>query len=222
MTDKNSKTGSKTNLNESSLPLLDPESKNPEKEEKIELETKGGNDDKTTNTEEKDAGEKGKKKKEKKPKEPRNGGDLKKKSPMAYAQNFTVGLNVNDRDEKRINDHVNLTFEDIIGETDANQGFEFIWRLTFLFFNGIKFWLYRILAALLALPLAVIWAVVFALLHLVTVWGCTPTLRVYDVLLHHVHRVWAGLVRTFLDPIFTSIGQGFRKNSPSYPETTNV
>jgi len=168
MTDKKEKSGSKPNLNESTLPLLDDTEKGetPEKEEKIELETKGGDQEKSDEKAEKD-GKKKKEKKEKKPKEPK----VKKetKSPLIYAQNFTVGLNVLDRDEKGINEHVNLTFDDIIGETDANQGFEFIWRLSFLLFNFTKFWLYRIIAALLAIPLALIWAVVFALINLISV-----------------------------------------------------
>jgi len=210
-----SKSGSKPNLNESTLPLLEEQEKGetPEKEEKIEMEMKGNDaekDEKNGDKDEKDS--KGKKKKEKKVKEPKIPKEKKEgvsRTPLACAQNFTIGLNVHDRDEKRINEHVNLTFEDIIGETDSNQGFEFIWRLTFLMFNFTKFWLYRILAAIISVPLAVLWAVVFALVNIVTVWGCTPTLRIFDVLLHFVHRFWSGLVRTFLDPLFKSCGLCF-------------
>jgi hypothetical protein len=218
MTDK--KTGSKTNLNESALPLLDdPDKGTPEKEEKIELETKGG--DAKTEKPEKE-GKKKKEKKEKPIKEPKEKKPM--QTPLAYAQNFTVGLNVQDRDEKNINDHVNLTFEDIIGETDANQGFEFIWRLTFLIFNWTKFQLYRIVAGLLAVPLAIIWAVVFALISVVSVWVLTPVLKIFDLVLFHVHKVWNGLVRTTLGPLFEVAGLLFAnirtKHEPT--PTTNV
>lgn len=135
-----------------------------------------------------------KEKKVKKVKEIKEKKEGQSRSPLACAQNFTVGLNCHDRDEKKINDHVNLTFEDIIGEPDSSQGFEFVWRLTFLLFNWTKFWLYRLIAAILAIPLALIWAVVFALLNILSVWGFTPLLRVYDVLLHHLHRVCTSLV----------------------------
>jgi hypothetical protein len=218
MTDK--KTGSKTNLNESALPLLDdPDKGMPEKEEKIELETKGG--DAKAEKPEKE-GKKKKEKKEKPIKEPKEKKPM--QTPLAYAQNFTVGLNVQDRDEKNINDHVNLTFEDIIGETDANQGFEFIWRLTFLIFNWTKFQLYRIVAGLLAVPLAIIWAVVFALISVVSVWVLTPVLKIFDLVLFHVHKVWNGLVRTTLGPLFEVAGLLFAnirtKHEPT--PTTNV
>lgn len=143
-----------------------------------------------------------KKKKEKKPKEKKEKKD--RQTPITCAQNFTVGLNVHDRDEKHINDQVNITFEDVIGEPDSNQGFEFIWRLTFLLFNSTKFWIYRIIAAFIALPLAFIWAIIFAFVNIGTVWLATPSLRLFEVGLHYVHRFWSGLVRTFLDPFFVS------------------
>jgi len=204
MADK--KTPSKTNLNESTLPLLESDTKggDVEKDEKIELETKvtveGGDGEGTEEKTEKE----GKKKKEKKVKAVKE--SKPRVSPLTQAKNFTVGLNVLDRDEKSINQQVNIQFDDVLGETDSNQGFELVWRLTYIIFISVKFWAYRLVATVLALPLAIIWALVFAVLNVLTVWGFTPLLRVFDILLHHVHRVWSGLVHTALDPIFTSIG----------------
>ena len=83
-----------------------------------------------------------KKKKEKKEKVKK---ESTKKSLDLCAQNFTVGLNVLDRDEKRVNEHVNVStgwpltpiihyfhiktfiwfqilFEDVIGEPDPTHG----------------------------------------------------------------------------------------------------
>ncbi|RWS22436.1 caveolin-like protein, partial [Leptotrombidium deliense] len=130
-----------------------------------------------------------KKQKEKKVKKEKEKKEGQKRLPLNFTQNFTIGLNVLDRDEKRINDHVNLTFEDVIAETDSNQGFEFIWRLTFLLFNFTRFWIYRIVAGLIAIPLAIVWALVFAFVNVSTVWCCTPTFRVYAILLHYIHKV---------------------------------
>ena len=197
---KTTNAGSKGNLNESTLPLLeqDPENlKGQKDQEKIELETKGEG---AVVTEESSA----KKKKEKKVKEIRP-----RVSPAVAAANFTAGLNVVDRDDKKINHHVNLTFEDILAEPEANQGFEFIWRLTFLIFTTIRVWFYRIIAGVIAIPLAFIWAVVFSFINVFVVWIFTPFLKVFDLVLHHVHRVWAGLIRTFLDPVFISFGLFF-------------
>lgn len=235
MTDK--KSGSKTNLNESTLPLLDIEGKSETKEEKIELESKAEGEQVEKESKDKGEGEcwfdakdenggggrrlifsrllpKGKKvsdkkkeKKEKPVKEPKEPKERKPcVSPLTRAQNVTIGLNVINRDEKDINQAVNIHFDDVLGETDNNQGFEFVWRLTFLIFQTVRIWAYRLLATVIALPLAIVWAVVFAFINVLGVWGFTPLLRVVDVLLFYVHRVWSGLVRTALDPLFTSAG----------------
>ena len=196
---KTDKAASKGNLNESNIPLLeDPENlKGQKDQEKIEMETKGGD---AVVVEESSP----KKKKEKKVKEIKP-----RVSPAVHAANFTAGLNVIERDDKKINGHVNLNFEDILAETDASQGFEFIWRLTFLIFTTVRLWFYRIIAGVIALPLAFIWAIIFSFINVFVVWIFTPSLKIFDLILHHIHRIWAGLVRTFLDPIFVSGGLFF-------------
>jgi len=189
------KSGSKPNLNESAVPLLEEKGTKggADLPENIELETKhDNNDDKKT---------KDKKKKEKKEKVKKESA---KRSLDICAQNFTIGLNVLDRDERKVNDHINILFEDVIGEPDPTHGFEFVWRLTYLLFNATRFWLYRIIAAIIAIPLALLWAVIFAFINLATIWCFTPLLRIFDITLHYVHRVWSGLVRCVLDPFFSS------------------
>jgi hypothetical protein len=69
------------------------------------------------------------------------------------------------------------------------KGFEFVWRLTYLLFNATRFWLYRIIAAIIAIPLALLWAVIFATINLTTIWFFTPLLRIFDIILHYIHRV---------------------------------
>jgi len=195
------KSGSKTNLNESTLPLLEEQEGKGETQEKIEMETKNEikDEDKKDQSDAKD--KKDKKKKEKKEKVKK---EATKRTIDACTQNFTIGLNVLDRDEKRVNDHVNILFEDVIGEPDPTHGFEFIWRLTYLLFNATRFWFYRFVSAIIAIPFALFWAIIFAIINLVTIWFFTPSLRVFDIILHHLFRVWSGLVRCLLDPFFQS------------------
>lgn len=230
--DKSSRSGSRANLNESTLPLLEDvgggDVKADEAKEKIELELKGGDsgskgEDSNAATAEpgsdaggKEAGgesdaeagkkdKKGKdKKKDKKKKEKKASSH--KRSPSCV-ETLTIGLNLLDRDEKHVNDSINLVFEDVLAEPDASHGFDGAWKLTYLVFTSTRLWCYRLLSALLALPCGLTWGLLFSLLSLVHVWLLTPTLRVFDVILHVVHRVWGGLVRTLLDPVFQSVGK---------------
>lgn len=245
------KSDSKSNLNDSVLPLLDEEAK-----EKIELKAKDAGDGaEETNTDatKDDAVDAAKKKKEEekerkrqkkleeeekkkqqkleKQKKKEEEKELKKQKKAekqaaldaakangtvtgneenqgkrwSLYNQFTVGLNLLDRDEKSINEHVNVSFEDLIGEPDATQGFEAAYRLSFGLFQFVRFWVYRVLMAVLAVPLALLWALVFAFISLVWVWVLTPGLRVFELGFYFFYRVWNSFVRTLLDPVFSSI-----------------
>lgn len=232
--DKSSRSGSRANLNESTLPLLEDVGGGDvkaadEAKEKIELELKGGDsgskgEDSNAATAEpgSDAGgketgaesdaeagkkdKKGKDKKKDKKEKKEKKASSHKRSPSCV-ETLTIGLNLLDRDEKHVNDSINLVFEDVLAEPDASHGFDGAWKLTYLVFSSTRLWCYRLLAALLALPCGLTWGLLFSLLSLVHVWLLTPSLRVLDVFLHVVHRVWGGLVRTLLDPVFQSIGK---------------
>lgn len=229
--DKGSRAGSRSNLNESTMPLLEEDL--PDKE-KIELKekasTKDGSeeednekDDSKTekheaedgSTIQQDGGEtsgnggtaaatenaKGKKQKQKKKE-----GHQRKPSCV---NTLTVGFNILDRDDKRNNDHVNIQFEDVICEPDSNHSFDAVWRLTFIVFTSTKFWCYRLMAALVALPCAIFCGFNFALLTCFNVWAITPAMRILQIKFHFLKRIWSMVFRTIFDPIFQSIGMLF-------------
>lgn len=219
--DKSSRSSSKVNLNESSLPLLEDQDVE-SKVEKVAIEMEARVDgeegeEKSDSGKEKVEGEEGqadgdtkdqkkKDKKEKKKKEKKEKGHQRSSS---VAERLTAGLNMLDRDDRSVNDHVNIVFEDVLAEPDANHGFDGVWRLAFVVFSGTKLWVYRILAALLAIPCGILWGLNFSFLTLLNVWVVSPSLRTLDIILHITRRVWSGIIRTFLDPIFQSMGQCF-------------
>lgn len=229
-TKSGSRAGSKLNLNESTMPLLDDEAhekaETPEKDaiemkEKASTTSEGEKDDsnpeKIEENEKKEAEEdkkakKKKEKKEKKEKAEKAKKEEKEKSAARRAQtlaNFTVGLNVLDRDEKHINDTVNLNFEDVLAEPDVSHGFDPIWRSSYVLFTGSRYWIYRLLAALFALPLALVWGITFSLLTFFSVWFATPALRILDVVLFYIRRIWVALIQTTLEPVANAVGGCF-------------
>lgn len=109
--------------------------------------------------------------------------------PLCSIGTFTTGINLLDRDERSINEHVNVNFEDVLGEPDATQGFEGAYRLSYGVFQFIRFWVYRILMAVISIPLALVWGVVFALLSVFSVWVLTPAFRIVEVAFYFFHRV---------------------------------
>lgn len=220
--DKSSRSSSRANLNESTLPLLEDvggSKRDTLEKEKIELETKGdankdgeGHDgDATTGEPGSESGKEAEDKEDKKGKKKAKKGKKEKvkchKRSESCVQTLTAGLNLLDRDEKHVNDHINLVFEDVIAEPDSSHGFDGVWKLAYVVFSSTRLWAYRILAALLALPCGIVWGFLFSVVQLLNIWLVTPVLRIFDVVLHIFHRVWSGLVRTFMDPVFQSIGK---------------
>merc|ERR1711997_1030824 len=123
MTD--SKSGSKDNLNESNMPLLEGEEKaeetTPEKEV-VEMELEEKKDESTEKKEKKE-----KKVKEKKVKVPK----VKKEPGPSCIDTLSSGLDLGTRDSHGINVEIDLDFDDVIAEPKAAHGFDPIWRLSF-------------------------------------------------------------------------------------------
>merc|ERR1739845_151397 len=114
----------------------------------------------------------GKKKKEKKPKEPKP-----PKGPNCIDL-ISKDLDLGNRDSNNVNVEIDLDFDDVLAEPAAAQGFDWAWKLAFVLFSQTKLWIYKILSAVVAIPLALIWALVFALLTVVHVWifaACSST-----------------------------------------------
>jgi len=193
-----SKSGSKDNLNESNVPLLSEDGtektgETPEKEVvDMELEEKK---DETT---EKETVEK-KKKKVKVPKE---------KGPSCIDINSS-GLDMITRDKRGINMEIDLDFDDVLAEPSTAHGFDPVWRLSFVLFSQTKLWVYRIISAVIAIPLSLLWAVIFSLLSVSYVWVVRPILRIVEMFLAILRRFWISLLQATLEPLCDAIGAVF-------------
>ncbi|KAG8187340.1 hypothetical protein JTE90_011702 [Oedothorax gibbosus] len=127
-----------------------------------------------------------------------------KRSPLSCMDSFTVNMNLLDRDTQHINDHMNVLFEEVLAEPRAHHSFDPVWRLAYVTFAGTKLWVYRVLAGAFAVPCGLIWGLVFSLLALAGVWIIGPAVKLIEVLIQVVVRVWGGLARAILDPVFQS------------------
>merc|ERR1712024_163664 len=194
MTD--SKSGSKDNLNESNMPLLEGEEKAEETPEKevveMELEEKEEKKDESTEKDKKE-----KKDKEKKVKVPK----VKKEPGPSCIDTLSSGLDLGARDTQGINVEIDLDFDDVIAEPKAAHGFDPVWRLSFILFSQTKLWTYRILAALLAAPLSILWVVLFSLLSVLYVWLLRPVLRLLETILAIFRRFWVVVLSATVAPL---------------------
>merc|ERR1712203_691114 len=185
------------NLNESNMPLLEGEEKAEETPEKevveMELEEKEEKKDEST---EKD-------KKEKKVK-------VKKDPGPSCIDTLSSGLDLGARDTQGINVEIDLDFDDVIAEPKAAHGFDPVWSLSFILFSQTKLWTYRILAALLAAPLSILWGLLFSLLSVLYVWLLRPVMRIVETLLAIFRRFWVVLLNATLAPVCDAVGGIFK------------
>merc|ERR1712010_316313 len=204
MTD--SKSGSKDNLNESNMPLLEGEEKAEETPEKevVEMELEEKEEKKDESTEKKEKKEK--KVKEKKVKVPK----VKKEPGPSCIDTLSSGLDLGTRHSQGINVEINLDFDDVIAEPKAAHGFDPIWRLSFILFSQTKLWTYRVLAALLAAPLSILWGLLFSVLSVLYVWIIRPVMRIVETLLAIFRRFWVVLLNATLAPVCDAVGGIFR------------
>merc|ERR1712203_775845 len=108
------------------------------------------------------------------------------------------------RDGKSINTDVCLDFDDVLTEPAGAHGVDPIWQISFILFSQTRLWLYRIFAALLAVPAALMWALVFSLVTVVYVWILAPALRLFELLAAVGRRVFVGVMRCTVEPMLSS------------------
>jgi len=193
-----SKSGSKTDLNESNMPLLDDVEKSGETPEKEQIEMKEEEEKKD------ESSEKGKKKKEKKPKE------KKEKGPNCIDL-ISKDLDLGNRDSNNVNVLIDLDFDDVLAEPRAAQGFDWVWRLAFVVFSQTKLWIYKIFAALVAVPVSILWAVVFAAITVIYVWIIAPALRLVDLSLAIIKKIVVGVLGVTVAPLSAALFSGCSK-----------
>uniref|UniRef100_A0A914RX99 Caveolin n=1 Tax=Parascaris equorum TaxID=6256 RepID=A0A914RX99_PAREQ len=69
-------------------------------------------------------------------------------------QQMTVGINMLDRDEKGLNNHVVMDFGDVFAEPDSNHSWQWTWRTAHHIYSFISGFVYKLLAAIFAIPIA--------------------------------------------------------------------
>jgi len=190
-----SEKGSKDNLAEEKTTLLEEEEKAEDAPEKEEVEAEEKKDEKNEKEDKK-------KKKEKKVKVPK----VPKPKGPSCVETLSSGLDMAARDKDGINVEIDLDFSDVLAEPSSAHGFDPLWRLSFILFSQTKLWLYRLLSAVLVLPLSVLWAVIFALFTILYVWVLRPVIKIVEVVFAVFKRVWISVLSATVEPLCASAG----------------
>ncbi|XP_029471334.1 caveolin-2 [Rhinatrema bivittatum] len=114
-----------------------------------------------------------------------------------------------DRDPHRLNSHLKLGFEDVIAEPESTHSFDKVWICSNALFELSKYLLYKFLTLVLAIPLAFIAGLVFAVLSCLHIWIVMPFVKTCLMVLPSVQTIWKTMTDGFIAPLFRSMGSCF-------------
>ncbi|XP_047237474.1 caveolin-2 [Girardinichthys multiradiatus] len=112
-----------------------------------------------------------------------------------------------DRDPNEINTHLKVSFEDVIGEPISTHSFDKVWIGSHATFELVKFFFYRLLTTLLAVPMAFILGLIFGVLSCAHIWLVMPMIQSFMMLLPSAQKIWRSLMDILITPLFHSLGK---------------
>ncbi|CAF4949833.1 unnamed protein product [Pieris macdunnoughi] len=136
-------------------------------------------------------------------------------------QNVTVEELLEDRDPNNLNQHVQLLWDDVIGEPEGGRSPESAWRVSRFCFKQSRRCCYTVLSILLAPPCALVLGCGFACLAFEQIWCATPGLRCLRVYCFSIRSLCQSLLAATVTPTMESIGHlckhirvNMRKDAP--------
>ncbi|KAG8577564.1 hypothetical protein GDO81_010221 [Engystomops pustulosus] len=114
-----------------------------------------------------------------------------------------------DRDPHDLNAHLKVSFEDVIAEPDTTHSFDKVWICSTAVFEISKYLIYKVLTTLLAIPLAFVIGLLFAILSCLHIWVVMPFVRTCLMVLPSVQAVWRGITDSIVAPLYASMGRCF-------------
>ncbi|VDK88844.1 unnamed protein product [Onchocerca ochengi] len=138
-----------------------------------------------------------------------------RKSPRSYnferekdgtkKPKMTVGLNLENRDDKGLNNHIIMDFDEVFAEPNGSHSFNWTWLATNRIFTATSTAIYKLLAAFIAIPFAIFFGILFAISAVISVFFCTPLAVLLGIPLNALSKSWDFVVCRFLNPITRSI-----------------
>ncbi|XP_076003479.1 caveolin-2-like [Genypterus blacodes] len=114
---------------------------------------------------------------------------------------------IQDRDPKRVNQCLKVSFEDVIAEPPSVRSFDKVWLWSHALFEVTRLWCYRAVTLLLAVPVSLVAGLLFAVLSCLHIWLIMPCVQILLISMHWVQCVWGSTLNIFISPFFASIGK---------------
>ncbi|XP_068627020.1 caveolin-3-like [Battus philenor] len=116
-----------------------------------------------------------------------------------------------DRDPRNLNQHVQVVWDEIVGEPDGVRGPECAWRVSHVCYGHARHACYTLLAVLVAPPCALLLGCSFACLAFSQIWCSTPGLRCLKICCSSCRGAVQACLAATLAPVMEATGHLFRQ-----------
>ncbi|XP_060078224.1 caveolin-1-like [Ylistrum balloti] len=120
-------------------------------------------------------------------------------------------LDMENRDPNSLNDNVQVSFEDVLGEPVGINSIDCVWKNSYWCFNCGKNCCYKFMTCLCGICIALYWGCEFAIIAFDQIWCITPSLRVFSIYCGCAQKFFGTVVNCFLAPVCETFGLMFSK-----------
>lgn len=100
-----------------------------------------------------------------------------------------------------------VDFEDVIGEPDGVHSADLVWKASDKIYTWSKYYWYFSLSAIFALPLSLIWGLLFAFLTFWRIWAVVPTIKICVFVSDCLFRPLLLVIKEIVHPLFKAVGK---------------
>ncbi|KRX41615.1 Caveolin-1 [Trichinella murrelli] len=151
-------------------------------------------------------------------------------SEMEIQENCPNGKSKPNNNSQKNKNEIKIQFDEIVAEPDQSlRSISHVWNVSVKIFQFTSQWCYWILSALLAVPFAILWAVVFAFSSFFNVWFTQPLIRTVGKFFLSIFQVYEKIVLCLFGPIGQAFGRCFQnvrlytvKSQSQQPPSGNV
>ncbi|XP_060063832.1 caveolin-1-like [Ylistrum balloti] len=113
---------------------------------------------------------------------------------------MTEEIDLVNRDPNNINDHLRVTFEDILAEPEGAHSLDCVWKCSHRCFTCWKDLCYYIMTTLCAICIAAEWGCEFAYVSFVHVWYVTPLFKLLEINCACLQKLYGMCIHCCMDP----------------------
>jgi hypothetical protein len=133
---------------------------------------------------------------------------------MGLKDAWAADCDLGNRDPNNLNDHLKVTFEEVLGEPDHTHALDCVWKYSYKCFNLWKTLCYLIVTTLCGIPIASCWGCYFACVAFYHIWEITPSIKALEIECSIVRKILKVTTGACIEPCceaFGGIFASFRK-----------